>query len=247
MKTIIGDHVDNWIYVYGVFEQGTAEVIRKLSRTCGAFVDVGCNIGYYSCLYHWFKRDGEIYAIDPNPEMIRRTSENLDINFCRKYKVYNFGVSDKSEELELMIPRHRHSTSSFAYNPSRRYPDMVDRIEVQVARLADILPNQMSEPALLKVDTEGYEYKVFSGLAADAGLLFDYIIFEYSTRSLRRAGVEPTNLLRLGLLSHYNLYSISVDGSLTQRETKDICALEEVAGNFLLVKKDMAACLDSLL
>ena len=247
IRTAIGDNVDNAIYVYGAFERGTSEVIRRLSRTCKTFVDVGCNIGYYSCLYHRFNPEGRIYAIDPNPEMVRRTSENLDLNSCKKYKVFNFGVSNTCGKLELNVPRHRHSTSSFAYNPSRRDPDMVDRIEVRVAPLEDILSEEVLESALLKVDTEGYEYNVFSGLDTDGGLIFDYIVFEYSGRSLEMAGVEPTSLLGLELFSHYLLYLIDEDGSLTARESKDICALEEIAGSFLLVRKDKPARLDFLL
>ena len=247
IRTVIGDNVDNSIYVYGVFERGTSEIIKNLSRKCRTFVDVGCNIGYYSCLYHRFNPEGRIYAIDPNPEMIKRTSENLDLNACRKYKVFHFGVSNKSEKLELNVPRHRHSTSSFAYNPSRRDPEMVDRIEVRVATLGDILAEEVLESALLKVDTEGYEYNVFSGLDPDFALVFDYIVFEYSGKSLEMAGVEPTSLLRLEIFSHYLMYSINKDGSLTERQEKDISTLGEIKGSFLLVKKDKAARLDSLL
>ncbi len=246
IKTVIGDNVDNAIYVYGAFEKGTSEVIRRLSGICKTFVDVGCNIGYFSCLYHQVNPKGRIYAIDPNPEMIKRTSENLELNSCKKYKVFNVGVSNTSDKLELNVPRHRHSTSSFAYNPSRRNPEMVDRIEIQVATLEDILSEEVLESALLKVDTEGYEYNVFSGLDSGRGLMFDYIVFEYSGRSLQMAGVEPTSLLRFELFSHYLLYLINEDGSLTKRETEDICALEEIAGSFLLVREDKAACLDFL-
>ncbi|MHC4351603.1 MAG: FkbM family methyltransferase [Planctomycetota bacterium] len=247
IKTTIGDNVDNAIYVYGAYERGTSEVVRRLSGICKTFVDVGCNIGYYSCLYHRFNPEGRVYAIDPNPEMVRRTSENLDLNSCKKYKVFNFGVSNTSGKLELNVPRHRHSTSSFAYNPSRRDPDMVDRIEVQVAPLEDILSEEVLESALLKVDTEGYEYNVFSGLDPGRGLIFDYIVFEYSGKTLKMTGVEPTSLLGLELFSYYHLYSINEDGSLAARERDDICALEEIAGNFLLVRKDKPACLDFLL
>ncbi|UCE48374.1 MAG: FkbM family methyltransferase, partial [Phycisphaerales bacterium] len=234
IRTTLGDNVDNEIYVYGTFEPGVSDVVKRLSRTCNTFVDVGCNIGYYCCLYHRFNPQGRIHAIDPNPEMIKRTRENLDLNSCKRYKVFHFGVSNASGKLLLNVPRHRHSTSSFAYNPSRRDPNMVDRIEVRVATLEEILSGEVLESALLKVDTEGYEYNVFSGLDPAWGLTFDYIVFEYSARSLKMAGVEPTGLLRLELFSHYFLYSINEDGSLTQRRGKDICALKEIKGSFLL-------------
>ncbi|MHC4581177.1 MAG: hypothetical protein ACYS14_06950, partial [Planctomycetota bacterium] len=42
IKTTIGDNVDNEIYVYGTFEPGVSDVVKRLSRTCNTFVDVGC-------------------------------------------------------------------------------------------------------------------------------------------------------------------------------------------------------------
>ncbi len=246
MKTTIGDVVDNAIYVYGVWEQGTSEIIKRLSKICKAFVDVGCNIGYYSCLYSWFNPEGKVYAIDPNPEMIRRTRENLELNSCMKYRVFNFGVSNTSEKLELNIARHKHSGSSFAYNPSRHSPDKVDQIEVQVKTLGDILSGEVLESAFLKVDTEGYEYNVFSGLDLDHGPIFDYIVFEYSCKALKQAGVEPASLMELKLFSHYLLYSINEDGSLTEVKREDICDSGDMMVNCLLVKKNKAACLDFL-
>ncbi len=246
MKTIIGDNVDNTIYVNRVWEHETSEIIKKFSKICNTFVDVGCNIGYYSCLYSHCNPEGKIYAIDPNPEMVRRTKENLELNSCKEYKVFNLGVSDRSEELELTIAKSKHSSASFAYNPSRHSPDMVSRIKVQVKTLGDILSGEELESAFLKVDTEGYEYNVFSGLDPDDGLIFDYIIFEYSPKALEKAGVEPARLFNLKLFSHYLLYVINEDGSLIELKGEGFDPSEELAVNCLLVKKDKAACLDFL-
>ena len=246
IKIIIGDNVDNMIYISRVWEHETSEIIKKFSKICDTFVDVGCNIGYYSCLYSHCNPEGKIYAIDPNPEMVRRTKENLKLNSCKEYRVFNLGVSNRSEELELTIAKSKHSSASFAYNPSRHSPDMVTRIKVQVKTLCDILSEEVLGSAFLKVDTEGYEYNVFSGLDPDHGLIFDYIVFEYSMGALKRAGVEPASLVRLKLFSHYLLYFINEDGSLTEQKGEDICVPEDVTVNCLLVKKDKAACLDFL-
>jgi len=247
MKTVIGDSVDNLLFVYGAYEEGNSKIIQQLSKICGTFVDVGCNIGYYSCLYSRSNLAGKVYAIDPNPEMIRRTKENLDLNSFTNYKLLNFGVSYKSESLELFIPKNRHSTSSFAYNPSRDDPAMVDRIDVQVKTLGDILAGEdVNSPSLLKIDTEGFEYNVFSGLDSEKSLMFDYIVFEYSGKNLKAGGVEPANLVKLNIFSYYFLYMINDDGSLLRREKEDFSGIDEITGDYLLVKKDRAACLDFL-
>ena len=79
---------------------------------------------------------------------------------------------------------------------------MVDQIEVSVSTLGEILSGKMLESPFLKVDTEGYEYNVFSGVLPDHGLSFDYIVFGYSGRSLKMAGVEPTRLFGIDMLSN---------------------------------------------
>ena len=85
MKVAIGDTVDNEIFLNKYFERGTSEVMSKLSQMSNCFIDIGCNIGYYSCLFGKLNNDARIYSIDPNPQMIERTKENLQFRGSRSY------------------------------------------------------------------------------------------------------------------------------------------------------------------
>ncbi len=239
MKTTIGDAVDNMIFVYGLFEPGTSAVIGKLSPKCDTLIDVGCNIGFYSCLYSYANPQGRVLAIDPNPEMIRRTGENLDLNSFDNYRTFDYGVSDKTETVTLNIPRKRHSLSSMAYVPGRAGRYVVDQIEVQVKKLHDILAGEKIARALLKVDTEGYEYNVFSGIEPDKCSEIDYIVLEWSAKNLEQAGVKSADLLSLAVFGLYRFYIVNDNGSVTEKHISDCHALDEADANLLLVKKDI--------
>lgn len=78
MRTIIGDSVDNNIAVHGIFEVGTTHVIETLSKQSESFLDVGCNIGYYACLFGAGNPHKRLVAVDPNPVMTERTRANLE-------------------------------------------------------------------------------------------------------------------------------------------------------------------------
>ena len=122
MNTVIGDSVDNKIAVYGVFEKGTTHVVESLAPECSSFLDVGCNIGYFSCLFGTKSPGKRLLAIDPNPVMIERAKENLNLNKVFNYEVLNCGIGERKGRLKLNVPRFRHSLSSFAYAPSRGGP-----------------------------------------------------------------------------------------------------------------------------
>jgi len=119
INTVIGDSVDNQLAVYGVFEIGTTHVIESLALESACFVDVGCNIGYYSCLFGTKNPGKRLLCIDPNPIMIKRTEENLNLNKIVNYELLNCGIGRRRETLTLNVPRFRHSLSSFAYVPKK--------------------------------------------------------------------------------------------------------------------------------
>ena len=80
IKLRIGDPVDTYTAINSEFEPALSNLIRDVASDCPSFVDVGCNIGYFTCLFRQVNPDAPILAIDANPEMIRRTSENLELN-----------------------------------------------------------------------------------------------------------------------------------------------------------------------
>jgi len=179
IKTVIGDSVDNVICVYGVYEEPTTRVIKALAKKCDSFIDVGCNIGYYSCLFGMQHPAARLFGIDLNPEMINRTRENLKLNNLENVTLLAIGAGASKCKMTLNIPEDRHSLSSLAYVPQRSNKVNIRTLQVDIEPLGNIIAQHEISKALLKIDAEGFEYQVFSGLSEQSIQSIQFIILSF--------------------------------------------------------------------
>lgn len=212
MKVTIGDSVDNEIYINKYFEIGTSKLMVKLSHKSNCFVDVGCNIGYFSCLFAKLNPQAAIYSIEPNPETIDRAKENLELNGIVNFVTFNCGVSLKNDNMKFYVPKKRHSLASFI--KPENYQEDTAVIEVEVRPLMDILHDKQIDNAVLKVDVEGFEYNVLSGLTPSDARKFSYIIFEFASDHFKNAGISEREIFTIPWFRDYDVYSITEGGSL---------------------------------
>lgn len=212
MKIVIGDTVDNEIYLKGYFEAGTSAVMQKLCGLSDCLVDVGCNIGYYSCLFGKSNPNASVFPIDPNPQLIERTKENLKMNQIERYQTFNYGVSSSSDKMTFYVPERRHSLGSFI-RPADKI-GKVKTLEVEVKKLGDIIPMEKINRAVLKIDAEEYEWEILSGLSPSDAQKFNYIICEFVSDSIKHASHSEKELLGIPWFSEYSIYKITPAGSL---------------------------------
>lgn len=237
INAIVGDSVDNAIFVNRMYEEATSRVIQKLSAECSCFIDVGCNIGYYSCLYGVSNPTGSVYCMDPNSEMIRRTEENLKLNGITDYRLFPIAAGSTVCTMTLNIPEDRHSLSSLAYIPKRGDRTANRAVQVDVVPLKDIIEKHQLTNALLKIDAEGFEYQVFGGLNDAAVEGVNYIIFELSARNLERAGTSMAALLSFDWMKCFDFFRISDENGSVIKETPEILIANNTSANILLAPK----------
>ena len=245
MNTVIGDSVDNQIAVYGLMEKGATRITECLAKESSSFIDIGCNIGYYSCLFGTQNPGKKLLSIDPNPLMIERTKENLNLNNVTNYQILTCGIGDRREILQLNIPRNRHSLSSFAYVPKSGGPS--DSIEAEIRPLKEVIHEYQLKTCFVKIDTEGFEYEVFCGCSDESTSNIRFIIFELSTSNLQQTGHSPSKIFSLPLLQHFDAYLVrdSAVGFIEKMLPEHIADGKEVNLNGLLVRKDKES-LDAL-
>lgn len=207
MEVVIGDSVDNKIAVYREYEPSTGYIIRHLAPLSSAFVDVGCNIGYFSCLYGTYKNSSLIVSIDPNPEMTKRTVINLEKNGLNAGITVNCGIGEKPGKIDLHIPSYRHSLASLAYVPNRG--GETRSIEVPVITLDQIAYEHSIQNAILKIDTEGFESRVMQGLTPKYLNSFSYIVCEMSAPHLKSAGQSIEQMLSMPIMKNMRCFLIS--------------------------------------
>lgn len=212
MKVVIGDNVDNQIFLNGCFESGPSKVMSQLSRISNCLVDIGCNIGYHSCLFGKLNCHANIHSIDPNPQMIDRAKENLQLSEVENYKTYNFGVGSEEALLKFYLPQKRHSLGSFIEPEKDR--GKIDIFDVQVRTLPEIVFLDDIDNAVLKIDAEGFEWEILSAISACDAQKFNYIIFEFATENLKKSDKSERDIFAIPWLEDYQIYKIMPDGNL---------------------------------
>lgn len=238
MNTTIGDSVDNQIFVYGALEEGTTHIIGSLAPQCGSFLDVGCNIGYYSCLFGTKNPSKPLFPIDPNPIMIKRTEENLKLNKIANYQLLNYGIGKEPATLKFNIPQFRHSLSSFAYIPRKGGP--IESIDAQIKTLDEVISENAIAASLVKIDTEGFEYSVFCGLSESMIDRIWFIVFELSGSNLQQAGNSPTDILSLPIMEKFDMYIARNEegGFIEKVSSESLMKTKHINANILLVRKN---------
>lgn len=142
----------------GTFEPEETAVIRQYLNQAQIFVDVGANIGFYTCLARSANR--HVIAIEPLVQNLNHLYVNLSTNNWNDIEVYPVGLSDRPGLLTL-------------YGASTTGASLVDgwagasrwfRRIIPVTTL-DILLNERfrGEKLLIKIDVEGAEYSVLQG------------------------------------------------------------------------------------
>jgi len=143
-------------------------LLRSILKKTDNFVilDVGANVGNYSNNAKLFSPSAQIYAFEPHP----KTFQLLQIeSFNHGYTALNLGCSDSRGEFELYDYQESDSCGSehasfFAEVFQDIYRSATKCWKVQVTTIDDFVKDRgISEIGLLKIDTEGNEYKVLQG------------------------------------------------------------------------------------
>ena len=242
METILGDSVDNAIFVHGEFEPTTTSLFRRLAPHVHGLVDVGCNIGYFTCLFGTLRSDLPIVAVDANPRMIARARRNLDLNGIRNASLLSKGLAAEAGHMTLNVPRNRHSLASFAYQPGNEKAATIDAIDVAVTTLSSAFQEfDLPRGLFVKVDTEGFEHAVLSGLSLDDVERVDALLIEANHRNLARAGVKLNQLLNFAWLAEFRWFEVDDQRGRFEGVTLEaVKSRSEINTNLLFMRAALA-------
>ncbi len=118
------------------------------------FVDVGANIGVFSCLAA--RLPGvEVLAIEANPETFQRLQANCQLHGVQ---AINTAVSNVAEVLDFSMGAVSHV---FAASIHRNAYHFGESVQIFARPLDDLVHGK--GPVVLKVDVEGHELEVLEG------------------------------------------------------------------------------------
>jgi FkbM family methyltransferase len=175
----------------GLMGTKEADLLKKLIEPGMQVLDVGANIGLYTLLLARLVGDaGRVFGFEPEPNLFSVLCENCAVNRATNITPFQIAAGDENGRATL-----QQSTFNSGDNRLGERKFDVQSIEVEVARLDDVLP--MRNVQFIKLDVQGQELAALTGmeqvLTSSPGVR---MLFEFWPAGLRAAKASPESLFK---------------------------------------------------
>jgi len=186
-------HVSQALKESGQWEIFETELLAACLTKANNFIDVGANIGYYSMIAAKLNADLSIFSFEPEPR-------NADVFVANKALNQADNIHFQAAGLASVDKNARIFLSEDNFGDHQIYDRGESRASSEIALLngAQYLSKHISAIDVLKIDTQGAEFEVISGLMP---LLVNseslQMVIEFWPFGLRKAGSHGHHLLDL--------------------------------------------------
>ena len=164
-----GYQIENEIYwrgFDGCLEKKSMQIFARIVQHAHPKVvwDIGANSGTYGILTKALQSDCEVVFIEPIPKAVELLRQNLKINNFTA-KVFEIAVGDFDGSGEIYFEEGEDFAYSVTVNQNNVQNQEKSTVrEIQVRRIDSLIKQyDLSQPDLIKLDVETYEYEVLLG------------------------------------------------------------------------------------
>ncbi|MGQ0679418.1 MAG: FkbM family methyltransferase [Actinomycetota bacterium] len=152
-------------YLEGTNELPVQFALRSHLQSGGVFYDIGSNVGFFALIAaRLVGRAGHVYAFEPVPLNAACIRANSARNHLPNLEVVEVAVAGTSGRQLLQLSAHPGGAILAAVGTA---PDALETLEVEAATLDDLIASgRIQPPTMVKIDVEGAELDVLSGMAA---------------------------------------------------------------------------------
>ncbi len=167
MRLVAPEAVSMTIHRYGCFDEGMTRFLLEFLRPGMTFYDVGAHFGYFTVLAaRIVGESGTVHAFEPTPATFSILAENVS----GKANVVpnNLAVDSRTGSVIVNDYGLRFSAFNSLFDPrlSRPASATFGRAQVPIAAVAlDDYAAGGRAPDFVKIDAEGCEHRVLSGMA----------------------------------------------------------------------------------
>jgi FkbM family methyltransferase len=195
------DHICASLYWFGDFDPWVDRTLRRLVRAGESALDIGANVGATALvLARAAGPSGKVFAFEPHPENAYYLRANLSASRLACVDVQELAVSSAAGRLYLGVPAGQPGMASLG--AERR----AGSFAVRTVRLDDWLElhPELGPIAACKIDVEGHEPSVFSGMekALASGRIAAFLFERHAADGTK----DP--ILRLLAEHDYKIYRI---------------------------------------
>jgi FkbM family methyltransferase len=234
------------LWAFGSYQKHLAELFRYLVRPGDRCIDVGANIGVHTVrLARLVGADGEVIAIEPHPDVVRRTHRNIALNGLANVQIISAAASERAGQMRLYSPSPWDTNRARASVIHHPYLTGV-KTTVPAVTVDDVCSD--APVALIKIDVGGHEAAVVRGAADTIAGHAPSVVFTSAPQLPADNGPSPFAWLAD---SGYLMFGVRpARHGITGRVRLALDRLHEapaVGGEFLAVSPRVAARLPALL
>lgn len=164
MKYFVLNFVQKLRFVISyIFQKGFSEVqfIKKNIDNNSVVVDVGSNIGSFIQIFIKLKLKPKIYSIEPDINLLEKQKEKF--KKFKNIKYFNIAINEKIGTAKFYIRKPASHSSLSEFHPDNNFNQIVSTENILVDTIKRFMEmNNIKFITLLKIDTEGLDYKILA-------------------------------------------------------------------------------------
>ena len=177
-QLVPGEIVDQYIATEGIYERRFLRFFRGvLPRGC-VMIDIGANIGNHALYLH--DLCSAVHCYEPNPAAARRLRQNIELNNATNIHVHEVGLGDRNATLAFASNVAGNLGNSGYLIGQEHQAGTFETIELPIRRADEAIRElALDRIDFIKIDIEGLEPQIFSGLEQTIARYRPLISFEF--------------------------------------------------------------------
>ena len=157
-------YIDCFIYFTNVYEEEMVWFLKENANRKLNFIDVGANCGAFALIMTRYFNS--VHAFEPNPSLFNGVEENVRINQFNNIFLHNIGLGDKDEFLTYFQASEDNPNLGMGSFVNSNYDNLTPLENKLVVKNASkyFYDKDINNIGLIKIDVEGFERFVLSGL-----------------------------------------------------------------------------------
>ncbi len=202
------------------WEPFETNVLKSHLKPGMSVLDIGANIGHYTLVASRIVgAKGSVYSFEPVPVHFEDLNENLKLNGLSNVKTFNAALSDQDGELTIYEDANNPGGHSAALSNTEKRGTARKVKACKLDTFAEEFDGEF-RPHLMKIDTQGSEYRIVMGGYKTIKKHRPIILFEFWPYGMKNCGCSAMELLgALGAIG-YKFHTVDEHSKTVQERTE---------------------------
>ena len=146
-------------YDGSIHDPKTTELLARLSQEAENIIDVGANLGWFSCIAASIS-NGTVHAFEMDEDNLHRLNTNVALNELQNVSVNHAAVANSEGHVSYW---KKPESAGVAHSFARDSENEQERVWVEATTLDRYTEDHCQSVELIKIDVEGAAQKVLEG------------------------------------------------------------------------------------